>query len=182
MYQIGQLCSNKFQNLVRRVVFWSESGKAFIFSKYKKWYGIFQVLCSWCHAHRGLWGAEHLTFLIFSRPLFGLSCPQGLVGSWKLDFLNFQALCSGCRARRGLLGAGNLFFVNLLTLKIVFLTDLYVFPAILYLLEALRGIRTIRIQGGDPAGGWGSSKWEDKRKGEEVLTRLMTPRGRWISS
>ena len=75
----GQLCSNKFQNLVRRVVFWSESGKAFIFWKYKKLYGIFQVLCSWCHARRGLLGAGNLTFSIF-QALCPVVVPAGAFG------------------------------------------------------------------------------------------------------
>ena len=44
-------------------------------------------------------------------------------------------------------------------------------------LEALRGIRTISIRGGDPAEGRGRSKGEDNRRGEEVPTRLVDPKG-----
>ena len=131
----GQLCSNKFQNLVRRAVFCLESRTAFIFSKYKKLYGMFQVLCSWRHARRGLLGAGNLTFGLFQalcpvvvpagafwgleiwlfqffKPFVRLSRPQGPFRGWKFDFFNFSSPLSSCRARRGLLGGGNFDFFN----------------------------------------------------------------------
>ena len=80
------------------------------FGSWKFDFLIFQALCSWCRARRGLLGAGKLTFCIFQALCSRCRARRGLFGAGKLTFSIFQALGSGCRARRGLFGAENLTF------------------------------------------------------------------------